>query len=154
MSAPDKPLPSLIPPRVITGVTGDDVHGYEFTVADSVPGGALPITPVVPADSCGTAGTCCPSQHTGVAVSGRGQDEPPPSTGDIRYGPAEDWAGWWFAEQDPDEDGGALKYPWRPVLQLDGMVMRCDGPWFATEQDCLEFIRDNVIPRAGLTDVP
>lgn len=150
MSTPDKPLPSLIPPRVITGVSGDDVNGYVFTVADSVPGGALPITPVVPADSCGTAGTCCRSQHTGVVVSGQGEERPQ-SSGSVRYGPPENWAGWWYADYDEDGDDAT---PWRPGLQLDGMVMTCDGPWFATEQDCLEFLRDTVIPRAGLTDVP
>jgi hypothetical protein len=50
----------------------------------------------------------------------------------------------WFAEQG---DNQPAPWNWRPVLQLDGMVMPADGPWFDTEAGCLEFIRDNVLGR-------
>lgn len=49
----------------------------------------------------------------------------------------------WFAEYDADQ--GNDRYRWRPILQMDGMTMSTEGPWFATERACEEFIRDEIL---------
>lgn len=59
--------------------------------------------------------------------------------------------GWWFATHCDESAGGLPDHPWRPMLQLDDTALFLDGVWFATEQDCIDFVRDNVIPRAGVT---
>jgi len=58
---------------------------------------------------------------------------------------------YWWAEDD-QEEGIVHKYAswtWRPVLQCDGFVVTCDGPWFATERECLDFIRTEIL-HAGI----
>lgn len=54
----------------------------------------------------------------------------------------------WLADWDDDQASYAdSKYAWRPMLQIDGMTVTCDGPWFATEAECERFIRDEIIGR-------
>jgi hypothetical protein len=56
----------------------------------------------------------------------------------------------WFADYDRDSEGVPLyesKWPWVASVQMDGMTGTLGGHWFATEGDCLDFIRANV---AGL----
>ena len=48
----------------------------------------------------------------------------------------------WFADIDPEQPEGA--YRWQPVLQTDGVVPSFEM-WFATEDACLEWIREQVI---------
>lgn len=59
----------------------------------------------------------------------------------------------WYAEEDEDvRDEG--KPMWRPVLQLNGHVMTCDGPWHLTKDECEAFIRQDVIGKGMWPDGP
>lgn len=49
----------------------------------------------------------------------------------------------WFADIDGEAEPG---YPWQPCLQLDGMCLSF-GVWFATEHECVDFIKSNVLGR-------
>lgn len=49
----------------------------------------------------------------------------------------------WLADYEP-EPPGSDDYPWRPVLQLDGMVEIIDT-FFATKRACEEYIRDEIL---------
>lgn len=53
----------------------------------------------------------------------------------------------WFAEFDREASAGV---PWRPVLQLDGGHAPDLDIWFASQQECEDWIRDNVIGRGML----
>lgn len=53
----------------------------------------------------------------------------------------------WFADIDSDQTG---EYRWQPCLQLDGWCPPLPV-WFKTEQDCLDFIRTEVISQ-GIYD--
>jgi hypothetical protein len=58
-------------------------------------------------------------------------------------------ASYWWAEHDPE---GALSpnYPWRPTLQTgSSMCHSFEGISFGSEEDCLDFIRTEIIG-AGL----
>lgn len=55
----------------------------------------------------------------------------------------------WFADL-ADEEERDPRCPWQPFLQISG----CCFPlpvWFASEEDCMEFIRDDIVGR-GLLD--
>lgn len=53
----------------------------------------------------------------------------------------------WFAEWEDDDGSG-----WRPVLQCSGgFMVTCQGPWFYSEQECLDFIRHDILG-AGMFD--
>ena len=52
---------------------------------------------------------------------------------------------YWWAEWDERYSG---TYRWRPVLQCDGFTVTCDGPWFATERECLDFVRREIVGAA------
>jgi hypothetical protein len=144
-----RPLPK------VTGVRGDDVTGYVFEVEPQP--AALSITPAVQQDTGADAGEpapCCvpcgcPVPGSGITFSGVGG---PTRIEDVRWGPDSDWAGWWFAEECDESDGGSATHRWRPRLQLPDMALALDGVWFASQEECLGFIRDNVLPRAGATD--
>lgn len=56
----------------------------------------------------------------------------------------------WFA--DIDEDAADNRYPWQPILQLDGWVTRATV-WFATRDECEAFIRENLV-NTGWMDGP
>jgi hypothetical protein len=45
----------------------------------------------------------------------------------------------WFADIDPDVD-----HRWQPCLQLGGWCPSMPV-WFKSEQECLDFIRDEII---------
>ena len=49
----------------------------------------------------------------------------------------------WYAERDDEALAG--RRMWRPVLQLDGHVCAF-AIWFDTEQECVAFIRNEVMP--------
>lgn len=63
-----------------------------------------------------------------------------------------DYVGW-FAEEIPDDDPDFnARWPYRAVLQLPGMVVTTTGHWFATEADCLDFIRDDILGKGLLPE--
>lgn len=58
-------------------------------------------------------------------------------------------ANYWWAEHDP-ENALSRDYPWRPTLQVgSGMCISLEGVSFGSEEDCLDFIRTEIIG-AGL----
>lgn len=56
----------------------------------------------------------------------------------------------WFADVDPDEQPSP-RYPWQPVLQIDGMCMSIDV-WHANQKACEAFIRDRIIGQGMIDD--
>jgi hypothetical protein len=59
----------------------------------------------------------------------------------------------WFAERVPDDDPDFNPgFPYRATLQLSGFVVTTQGPWFATEADCLDFIRDDITGKGLLPE--
>ena len=56
----------------------------------------------------------------------------------------------WFSEW--DEDQKDTSFTWRPVLQLDGFMVTCQGPWFDSEEACDEFIREDIVGRGMWAD--
>lgn len=58
--------------------------------------------------------------------------------------------GWWFPEYDVQREVAEQVCRWRPVLQLGDGVLTPDGPWFATETACADYIREEILPRGGL----
>ena len=55
----------------------------------------------------------------------------------------------WFADFDPEADP---RWPWKPMLQTpSGTLASIDSPSFTSEQDCIDFIRDEII---GYTFLP
>lgn len=52
----------------------------------------------------------------------------------------------WFADIDEDAPGDTQ---WQPCLNLESGHIPCFEVWFKTEQDCLDWIRREVIPAAG-----
>lgn len=48
----------------------------------------------------------------------------------------------WLADVDEDQEGA---FVWRAVLQLVGIQVVTDGPWFDTEDACLEFIETEIV---------
>lgn len=61
------------------------------------------------------------------------------------YGPDPHWSGWWVVRQAENDN------TWQAALQLDDMLLTLDGIWFNTPEDCTDFIRSQIIPRAGQT---
>lgn len=55
----------------------------------------------------------------------------------------------WFADLDEDEPPDSPAR-WRPYLQIAGCCLPLRA-WFATEDDCLDFIRSSVVGQ-GLLD--
>ena len=54
----------------------------------------------------------------------------------------------WYAEESEVADRG-----WFGVLQLDGYVAPLeDGPWFASEQACLDWLRNQVVGEGMLPE--
>lgn len=56
----------------------------------------------------------------------------------------------WFADL-ADDDERDPRWPWQPFLQTNG----CCFPlrvWFASEKDCVDFIRDEIVGRGLLDD--
>jgi hypothetical protein len=49
----------------------------------------------------------------------------------------------WFADAE-DPDTADPRWPWQPVLQLDGMTFT-GSAHFATKEDCETFIRANLV---------
>lgn len=61
-----------------------------------------------------------------------------------------DYVGW-FAERVPDDDPDfEPRWPYRATLQLPGFIVTTQGPWFATETECLDFIRQDIIGKGQL----
>ena len=56
----------------------------------------------------------------------------------------------WFADIDEDAD---QRWPWQPILQLDGMCMSVDSVHFATRDECEWFIREHLVG-SGWMDGP
>lgn len=54
----------------------------------------------------------------------------------------------WFADVDPD---AGTRFIWQPCLQLEGACSALDI-WFENEEDCLEFIRTEILPLGMLDD--
>jgi hypothetical protein len=48
----------------------------------------------------------------------------------------------WYAERDEEQPSN---YQWTPVMQWDGMIMGGAGIFFATQRECEEFIRDEIV---------
>lgn len=48
----------------------------------------------------------------------------------------------WFADVDED---GSEGYPWAMFLQVDGFCYRLGEVWFPNEQECLDYIRSDVL---------
>lgn len=57
----------------------------------------------------------------------------------------------WFAEFDED---GPADAKWRPTLQLAGGVGADFEMWLRTEEDCLRFIREEVIGAGMFPESP
>ncbi|MFD9739457.1 hypothetical protein [Umezawaea sp. NPDC059074] len=55
----------------------------------------------------------------------------------------------WFADVDPDVSDD---HTWQPCLLLDDVRLSLDL-WFATEEECLAFIRKEVVGRGVLGEV-
>ena len=55
----------------------------------------------------------------------------------------------WFAEID---DEAATEYKWRPVLQADGWLGELGDIWFRTEQECLDWIKTEILGHGMLVD--
>lgn len=51
----------------------------------------------------------------------------------------------WFADVS-DEADRTEGFPWQPFLQLDGLCLPLPM-WFATEEECVVFIRTEIIGR-------
>lgn len=73
-------------------------------------------------------------------LEGKGYVVTPPERDDAHRG--------WFADLD-EERGEVAGYAWRPFLQCPGHVVPADI-WFASEEDCQEFIRTDILGR-GMT---
>jgi hypothetical protein len=48
----------------------------------------------------------------------------------------------WFADVDPDETG---EHRWQACLETGTGIVPSVSIWFATEDDCTQWIRDNVL---------
>jgi hypothetical protein len=61
-------------------------------------------------------------------------------------------AGWFADPGDKDDDGYDERYPWRPYLQISAgcVPLRL---WFASKEDCEQFIRDEVLGKGLLPDL-
>lgn len=58
----------------------------------------------------------------------------------------------WFADVpavDEWADAPSPESPWRPYLQLDGIRVSMNV-WFRTEDDCTQFIREEVLGKGML----
>lgn len=53
----------------------------------------------------------------------------------------------WFAEY--DEARSVTGFRWTPCLQMEGMAFTGDS-WFATQEDCEAFIRDEILVAAAV----
>lgn len=60
--------------------------------------------------------------------------------------------GAWFADRDEPGEEFAPGSLWRAWLQCDGFVLHLEGTAFATEADCLDFIRENCLGATLLDD--
>jgi hypothetical protein len=56
----------------------------------------------------------------------------------------------WFAGNRSEDDEVDAHYPWQPILQDEG-VQSPLAVWFATEADCVAFIKSKVIGRGLMT---
>jgi hypothetical protein len=43
------------------------------------------------------------------------------------------------------EESSSADCQWHPCLQLEGMCLSFDDVWFRTEQQCVDFIRREII---------
>lgn len=50
----------------------------------------------------------------------------------------------WFACFERGDEAVSDEYPWRPVLSLGGYMVSTDS-WFKTEDECLDFIRTQIL---------
>lgn len=55
----------------------------------------------------------------------------------------------WFADTAMDGDDPPDGYPWQPVLQAGNSCHPIDV-WFRTEEECLSYIRDNILGKGVL----
>lgn len=51
--------------------------------------------------------------------------------------------GYWFADIDEDRPEG-FPYPYVACVQVTGAVHQLEGIWFSSEEDCEQFVREEV----------
>lgn len=57
----------------------------------------------------------------------------------------------WFADL-ADEEQRDERWPWAAFLQMESECHRLDGTWFATKEQCEDFIRSEILGRGLLQD--
>lgn len=56
----------------------------------------------------------------------------------------------WFADVDPEE-APRRGYEYQPCLQLEGGICLSFDVWFKTEDECVDYIRTNIIGKQLLS---